>query len=225
MDEWKKLFKHAVIQIEAANIPKEAWTFGGGTVLMQRFNHRTSKDIDIFLRDPQLLTRLSPRLNDTLEAHITDYAEQSNFVRIYLPGGEVDFICAKNITEHPSAYKKIEGIFCNVETPVEIIAKKIAYRGDSFRPRDAFDLALVYSECRMAILENAHVFSPYMEPLTVRLDALAEDKAVEEVLREIQVLPGGQKIRGRELQLCQEFLKSIALELERAHGLRQKIGR
>ena len=28
------------------------WTFGGGTVLMFRYRHRLSKDIDIFVPDP-----------------------------------------------------------------------------------------------------------------------------------------------------------------------------
>ena len=30
------------------------WSFGGGTVLMLRMNHRHSKDIDVFLADPQV---------------------------------------------------------------------------------------------------------------------------------------------------------------------------
>ncbi len=34
------------------------WTLGGGTVLAVRHDHRASKDIDIFLRDPQY--RYSP---------------------------------------------------------------------------------------------------------------------------------------------------------------------
>jgi hypothetical protein len=29
------------------------WTFGGGTVLMLGFDHRFSKDIDLFVPDPQ----------------------------------------------------------------------------------------------------------------------------------------------------------------------------
>lgn len=224
MDEWKKLFEHAIAHIKAAHIPEDAWTFGGGTVLMRRFNHRASKDIDIFLNDPQLLTRLSPRLNDALDAHIAEYAEQSNFVRIYLPTGEIDFICARNITGRPSMYECVEGVFCNVETPVEIIAKKVAYRGDSFRPRDVFDLAVVYSECRPSILENARAFFPYLETLTARLEALVGDSAVADDLEALQILPGGQQVRGRELQLCREFAWAVAVERERAANPHQGPG-
>lgn len=39
------------------------WALGGGTVLMLHYVHRTSRDIDFFLKDAQLLPSLSPRLN------------------------------------------------------------------------------------------------------------------------------------------------------------------
>lgn len=47
-DSWKNLFSAAMQQIKQANLPSSMWTFGGGTVLMHKFNHRFSKDIDIF---------------------------------------------------------------------------------------------------------------------------------------------------------------------------------
>jgi hypothetical protein len=37
------------------------WTLGGGTVLMLRYAHRRSKDIDIFVPDPQYLGYVTPR--------------------------------------------------------------------------------------------------------------------------------------------------------------------
>lgn len=47
-----------------------------------------SKDIDIFLHDPQYLTMLSPKLNDTAESIASDYTEMSNFIKITTPEGE-----------------------------------------------------------------------------------------------------------------------------------------
>ena len=44
---------------------------GGGTVLMFRFEHRLSKDIDFFTHDAQWLSLLTPRLNDTTAAMTT----------------------------------------------------------------------------------------------------------------------------------------------------------
>lgn len=45
----------------------EDWSFGGGTVLMRRHHHRFSKDVDIFIPDPQYLNYLTPRLNNDVE--------------------------------------------------------------------------------------------------------------------------------------------------------------
>ncbi len=40
------------------------FSLGGGTVLMLRFKHRLSKDIDLFGYDAQWLSVFSPRLNE-----------------------------------------------------------------------------------------------------------------------------------------------------------------
>jgi hypothetical protein len=37
------------------------WSFGGGTALMLRIDHRESHDIDLFLDDPQLTSIPQPR--------------------------------------------------------------------------------------------------------------------------------------------------------------------
>ena len=52
-----------IIQAAGANYGRPfEWTFGGGTVLALRHQHRFSKDIDVFVPDPQYLGYLSPRL-------------------------------------------------------------------------------------------------------------------------------------------------------------------
>lgn len=63
---WETLFQRALTLIDsisAAGVTLNDWSFGGGTVLMRRHRHRVSKDIDIFVPDPQYLGYLSPRLN------------------------------------------------------------------------------------------------------------------------------------------------------------------
>ncbi|MDR1655992.1 MAG: nucleotidyl transferase AbiEii/AbiGii toxin family protein [Deltaproteobacteria bacterium] len=52
--QWESLFNRAVKQLEAGKLPTKSWSFGGGTALMFMFNHRHSKDIDIFLSDVAL---------------------------------------------------------------------------------------------------------------------------------------------------------------------------
>lgn len=56
---WEKLFPRALALIDEISryggIADPFWTLGGGTVLMFRYRHRPSKDIDIFVSDPQYL--------------------------------------------------------------------------------------------------------------------------------------------------------------------------
>jgi hypothetical protein len=113
---------------------------------MLLYEHRRSKDIDIFLRDPQYLTALSPRLNDHTEALTGRYVEQSNFLKLIFDGGEVDFIVAPSLTTDPYMTKTVLGTETKVETPVEIVAKKVFYRPEEFSLRDVFDLAFVLDQ-------------------------------------------------------------------------------
>jgi hypothetical protein len=53
------------------------WTLGGGTVLMFRYRHRVSKDIDIFVPDPQYLGYVTPRLSDVAAEMTDDYTEMA----------------------------------------------------------------------------------------------------------------------------------------------------
>ena len=48
---WESLFTRAMRVLDAAiksGVPEDDWSFGGGTVLMLKHQHRFSKDIDIF---------------------------------------------------------------------------------------------------------------------------------------------------------------------------------
>jgi hypothetical protein len=68
---WQGLLQHAyslIDEIAVHGIQNPFWTFGGGTVLMLRYRHRMSKDIDIFVPDPQYLGFVSPLLSDVDEA-------------------------------------------------------------------------------------------------------------------------------------------------------------
>ena len=84
-----------IIQAAGANYGRPfEWTFGGGTVLALRHQHRFSKDIDVFVPDPQYLGYLSPRLSDTAALGDPDYEEGAEFVKLRYPEGEVDFVAA-----------------------------------------------------------------------------------------------------------------------------------
>lgn len=151
---WETLFQRALILIEsavAAGATLGEWSFGGGTVLMRRHHHRLSKDVDIFLGDPQLLGYLSPRLNSTAESLTTDYVEQAGFLKLRFPEGEIDFVVAAPLTPAATVTESIFGRDIRVETSTEIIAKKVWYRGDRFTARDLFDLAMISEKERAAL--------------------------------------------------------------------------
>ncbi len=61
---WQILLQHAYTLLDAIasdGITVPRWSFGGGTVLMFHYAHRKSKDIDIFVPDPQFLGYVNPR--------------------------------------------------------------------------------------------------------------------------------------------------------------------
>ncbi len=119
------------------------WTLGGGTVLAMRHDHRASKDIDIFLRDPQYLGYVTPRLSDVASERATDYEEGAEYVKIRYAEGEIDFVVASSLTVPGVEEASLAKRTVLLETDEEIVAKKLHYRGHRFQPRDLFDLAMV----------------------------------------------------------------------------------
>ena len=125
--------------IHSNGIKAPFWTFGGGTVLMLRYQHRMSKDIDIFVPDPQYLGFVSPRLSGIAEEISTEYVESNEFVKLIRPEGEIDFVASPNLTNQPFEVWSLLGRKVRVETAAEIVAKKLWHRGDRVSARDVFD--------------------------------------------------------------------------------------
>ena len=143
---WQVLLQHAfslVDEIAAHGIQDPLWTFGGGTVLMLRYGHRLSKDIDIFVPDPQYLGYVSPRLSDVAEGVSDKYVEGPGYIKLLRPEGEIDFVASPNLTAEPLEMWELLGRAIKVETSAEIVAKKLWHRGDRATARDLFDLALM----------------------------------------------------------------------------------
>jgi hypothetical protein len=143
---WQTLLAHAFTlldEIARHGISHPFWTFGGGTVLMLRHGHRLSKDIDIFVPDPQYLGYVSPRLSDAAEQVSVDYVEGPGYVKLLRPEGEIDFVASPNLTAQPYEEWTLLGRTVKVETAAEIVAKKLWHRGDRATARDLFDLSLV----------------------------------------------------------------------------------
>lgn len=172
---WKILLKYALKILQSSKISRKEWTFGGGTALMLWFNHRISMDIDIFFTDAQYLNYITPRLNDVTLSLTDDYTESSNFIKLRFQIGEIDFIIAPHLTEHPFQEKTINKHKILIETPVEIIIKKLFYRSEGLKVRDIIDTAVVVKSREKEILK-------YLEILRNRKDILMERiKKIQEI--------------------------------------------
>jgi Nucleotidyl transferase AbiEii toxin, Type IV TA system len=169
---WEALFQRALTLIDSVarlGARFEPWSFGGATVLMRKYRHRFSKDIVIFVPDPQLLGYVSPRLNDTAESMTGDYLEQANFLRLRFPEGEIDFIASAPLTANPTVTENLFGREVRVETATEIIARKVWHRGAEFRARDIFDLALVAEREPRALREIEPVLKDRRDAVLARI--------------------------------------------------------
>jgi hypothetical protein len=142
---WAELFPPALALM--AHLERQThepvWTFGGATVLMLRIGHRQSKDIDLFVRDPQYLGYVNPRLSEQAEAITTDYEESAEYIKLFLPTGEIDIVVGESLTKTPFDVVRYADRSIRVETCAEIIAKKFWHRGDRAKARDLYDLCAV----------------------------------------------------------------------------------
>lgn len=173
---WRSLWPRALIlmsHLEKVAVDPQ-WTFGGGTVLMLRFDHRFSKDIDLFVPDPQYLGHVNPRLGGPAEELTSEYEESAEFIKLQLPEGEIDVVTGAPLTSPNFELVEYDHRQIRVETSAEIIAKKMWHRGDQAKARDLFDL------CAVATLEPEaiEVAQPFMRrhaaAFLQRLDARAE---------------------------------------------------
>ena len=142
---WQALWVQALLLVDhlERRAPGVTWTFGGGTVLMLRIAHRQSKDIDLFVPDPQYLGFVNPRLSEVAEQVSSDYEETAEFIKLFLPEGEIDIVAGSSLTASPWERVEVGGRQVRVETCAEIVAKKMWHRGDRAKARDLYDLCAV----------------------------------------------------------------------------------
>ena len=175
---WETLFQRALTIIDSvaqSGHPLEDWSFGGGTVLMRRHFHRFSKDVDIFIPDPQYLNHLTPRLNNKVEVMTTHYIEHQSSLKLIFPEGEIDFVVAGSLTPTPTSVEMLFNRAVNVETSTEIIAKKVWHRGADFTARDIFDLAMVAEKEPMALASIKPILQGRRDLILTRIDQHGND--------------------------------------------------
>ena len=142
---------------------------------MLRYQHRRSKDIDIFVPDPQYLGHVSPRLSDVAQSVSEQYVEGPGYVKLVRPEGEIDFVASTNLTDEPFEAWRLRRRPVRVETAVEIVAKKLWHRGDRVTARDLFDFSLVIEREPQALAGAAQYLTRHRD---VFVRQLAEREAV-----------------------------------------------
>lgn len=207
---WQALLERALRAIDAAAAAggEFSWSMGGGTVLMLHYAHRSSRDIDIFLKDPQLLTLLSPRLNQVAASIARDYVEASSFLKLACDEGEIDFIVAPSLTPAASRTREILRRQVVTDAPAEIVVKKAFYRASELRPRDVFDLAVVLDDESAGLRRHASVLSGKKDVLAARL-AFLRPRYEGLAAREIMLLPAGERYLKGAIDVVTEFVRTL----------------
>lgn len=211
MDNSKILLERAIKSLEEANINEKLWAVGGGTVLSSVYGHRLSKDIDIFISEPQLLSGISPRFNPVTEEAL-DYEETNSFVSLTFPEGKIDFVNASQISGFKPEKKNFLDKVVYVEDPVEIVSKKLFFRGKYVLPRDLFDLAVVYDSERKEDLfgvlvkmkDKTEVFKKSFHTVIHSKDFVPYTVSNKDMLLETSRIVDGQ-----EIELCKQFLNEL----------------
>jgi hypothetical protein len=144
---WKSLLGYAFAVIDEVmrehKVPFPI-RIGGGSMLLRRYGHRRSKDLDLFVTDARLVKWCSPRFNETAADLFPDYGEDAVTTKLIMGVQEIDIIAANPIVEEDGTEAAVfDGRQVLVERPREILAKKVVYRGRQFQPRDVFDLGCI----------------------------------------------------------------------------------
>jgi hypothetical protein len=210
------LFPIAVDLINQANARHQIidhWTFGGGTALMLHIDHRESHDVDLFITDPQLLGFLDPAKQGfvlSMEPSAYDGDGIGHLKLSFEDIGEVDFIVGQQQTEPGFRVQGILGVPTKLETPAEIIAKKIAYRGRRIQPRDIFDIAATLRVVGSEVLTKA--LHAHTEEAAVTLNALnrLQSNFVERVIGGLAIRDGFEDLVTTAYADAGSFLQKLS---------------
>ena len=186
---WRKLEQRALVMI--ADAQQQAGTafephLGGGTRLMLALEHRISNDIDLFIRDPQWIGYLTPRLNSRVEEGLQAYDENAVSLKLNYAEGEIDFIVGMSLLGMPAETSTDTAL--RLEPVAEVLAKILFYRGWALTPRDLFDWWTIETKIPEAIPADqfAQLLKSKCAEIARALDALAQSAAAAAAWEAIQ---------------------------------------
>ncbi|NTF17605.1 nucleotidyl transferase AbiEii/AbiGii toxin family protein [Agrobacterium rubi] len=184
----------AIDSVTAEHEQPPCWTFGGGTSLAIDLEHRISYDIDAFMDSARIVKQLVPVNNPITRDICWDPARQKanyqypgHYLKLIRTGvGEIDFLTASSLVESSTTEFEFKGRIIDRERPCEVIAKKIYYRGATFKSRDVFDLAGTFivlphelSEAAGSIFMTPEIYDRARLRIETMKDAFNEDMPSE----------------------------------------------
>lgn len=191
---------------------------GGGTRLMLALNHRISHDIDLFIRDPQWIGYLTPRLNDRFEIGLKTYSENAVSLKLEYAVGEIDFIVGMSLLGLPD--EKSDETTLTLEPVAEVLAKKLFYRGWALTPRDLFDWWAIETQLPEAVPVDkmAQLLRTKFPEIYRSLDSMRKSSSAKTMWDAIQapdkpemqtIAIWGKETLDRYFTLDQEFLRRV----------------
>jgi len=212
--DWARLFRVACSLIRQVNSEQsiiDSWSFGGGTAMMLQIDHRESRDVDIFLPDPQLLSYLDPKLHDfKFEIFPADHdGDGSSFLKIAFKDiGEIDFIVGLSLTLSPTIQTTIENETVQLETIPEIITKKIYHRGASIKPRDIFDIAAASEKYADSIISALRDYPEKVAATLRKLNQL-NPEFVESAISELAIKDQYKPVAATAFEQAKTLLSNV----------------
>ena len=142
---------------------------------MLQIDHRESRDIDIFLPDPQFLPFLDPQTHDFEFEILPDdcQGDGARFLKLAFRNlGEIDFVVGGTLTEMPTTGVNVDGQIVLLETIPEIITKKIYHRSSSLQPRDIFDIAAAGEQHADPLIASLRMYRDHVAQALTALNKL-----------------------------------------------------
>ncbi len=211
-DPWKSLLPYACAVVdevvETHNVPFPI-QIGGGSMLLRRYKHRKSKDLDLFVTDTRLVRWSSPRHNESAADLFADYGEEATAVKLIMGVQEVDIVAAAPIIDDAVEHAVLNNREMLIERPREILAKKLIYRGLNFQPRDVFDLACVAeAEPEEVALIQPYLSLTHLDDLQARLDEI-EPILGKELADKVESYPEFEHIIGQCLDITRGIVRDL----------------
>jgi hypothetical protein len=179
--------------------------------MMLQINHRESRDVDIFLPDPQQLPFLSPQTHE-FEFEISPTAYDADGARslklVFGTVGEIDFIVAPTLTSSPTVPRTVDGESVLLETVPEIIVKKIFYRAASLTARDFFDLAVAGEQYKESLIKELRSYPKQVAEALARTESLHADFVIQTILQ-LEIRAPYRRIAASAIERSKQILRAV----------------